>query len=333
MRGKAALHWCAPLHTTESFMKVAWFQRILTRQNLLDTRFYLNGCRVAVVQRMCVVFCCPWHVRSQRANAQLPCLTDRQRSVRLWSERGGRPAEQQGGPEGVVRQGDGSAGSDGEDGLQHGAGERAEEVRRPATRWDTPTGPNTFCPSMLPSWPMLSRSGWEGPAPPRGCEVFVGKVPRDMYEDELVPLFESAGRIYEFRLMMEFSGENRGYAFVMYTSRWSAQNRAGRRSPRTTRQWLLCSSREEAVRAIQMLDGYEVRPGRFIGVCVSLDNCRLFIGSIPRDRRKEEILEEMRKVRWLHQDRPLKCMLLLWKPTYNSKIMYTIMGSISLFSL
>ncbi|XP_078792783.1 putative RNA-binding protein 46 isoform X2 [Oryzias latipes] len=114
--------------------------------------------------------------------------------------------------------------------------------------------------------------GWEGPAPPRGCEVFVGKVPRDMYEDELVPLFESAGRIYEFRLMMEFSGENRGYAFVMYTSR------------------------EEAVRAIQMLDGYEVRPGRFIGVCVSLDNCRLFIGSIPRDRRKEEILEEMRKV-------------------------------------
>uniref|UniRef100_A0A3P9IGX0 Probable RNA-binding protein 46 n=1 Tax=Oryzias latipes TaxID=8090 RepID=A0A3P9IGX0_ORYLA len=114
--------------------------------------------------------------------------------------------------------------------------------------------------------------GWEGPAPPRGCEVFVGKVPRDMYEDELVPLFESAGRIYEFRLMMEFSGENRGYAFVMYTSR------------------------EEAVRAIQMLDGYEVRPGRFIGVCVSLDNCRLFIGSIPKDRRKDEILEEMRKV-------------------------------------
>lgn len=62
-------------------------------------------------------------------------------------------------------------------------------------------------------------SGWEGPAPPRGCEVFVGKIPRDMFEDELVPLFEKAGRIYEFRLMMEFSGENRGYAFVMYTNR------------------------------------------------------------------------------------------------------------------
>ncbi|XDV14643.1 hypothetical protein PO909_014861 [Leuciscus waleckii] len=114
--------------------------------------------------------------------------------------------------------------------------------------------------------------GWEGPPPPRGCEVFVGKIPRDMYEDELVPVFERAGRIYEFRLMMEFSGENRGYAFVMYTTREGAQ------------------------RAIQLLDNFEIRPGKFIGVCVSLDNCRLFIGSIPKDKKKEEIQEEMMKV-------------------------------------
>lgn len=65
----------------------------------------------------------------------------------------------------------------------------------------------------------LNSAGWEGPPPPRGCEVFVGKIPRDMYEDELVPLFERAGKLYEFRLMMEFTGENRGYAFVMYTNK------------------------------------------------------------------------------------------------------------------
>ncbi|XP_055757308.1 probable RNA-binding protein 46 [Salvelinus fontinalis] len=114
--------------------------------------------------------------------------------------------------------------------------------------------------------------GWDGPPPPRGCEVFVGKIPRDMYEDELVPVFERAGRIYEFRLMMEFSGENRGYAFVMYTTREAAQ------------------------RSIHLLDNHEIRPGKFIGVCVSLDNCRLFIGSIPKDKTKEEIVVEMRKV-------------------------------------
>ncbi|XP_072262050.1 probable RNA-binding protein 46 [Pyxicephalus adspersus] len=114
--------------------------------------------------------------------------------------------------------------------------------------------------------------GWEGPAPPRGCEVFVGKIPRDMFEDELVPVFEQVGIIYEFRLMMEFSGENRGYAFVMYTNK------------------------EDAAQAIRMLNNFEIRPGKFIGVCVSLDNCRLFIGSIPKEKKKEDILEEMRKI-------------------------------------
>uniref|UniRef100_A0A2K5P9K6 Probable RNA-binding protein 46 n=1 Tax=Cebus imitator TaxID=2715852 RepID=A0A2K5P9K6_CEBIM len=92
--------------------------------------------------------------------------------------------------------------------------------------------------------------GWEG------CEVFVGKIPRDMYEDALVPVFERTGKIHEFRLMMEFSDENRGYAFVMYTTK------------------------EEAQLAIRILNNYEIRPGKFIGVCVSLDNCRLFIGKV-----------------------------------------------------
>lgn len=31
-------------------------------------------------------------------------------------------------------------------------------------------------------------------------------------------------------------------------------------------------------------------------VCVSLDNCRLFIGAIRKKRGKEEILDEMKKV-------------------------------------
>lgn len=71
---------------------------------------------------------------------------------------------------------------------------------------------------------------------------------------------------------MEFSGENRGYAFVMYTTK------------------------EEAQLAIRILNNYEIRPGKFIGVCVSLDNCRLFIGAIPKEKKKEEILDEMKKV-------------------------------------
>ncbi|XP_042340851.1 RNA-binding protein 47 isoform X5 [Plectropomus leopardus] len=114
--------------------------------------------------------------------------------------------------------------------------------------------------------------GWNAQSPPRGCEIFVGKIPRDVYEDELVPVFESVGRIYEMRLMMDFDGKNRGYAFVMYTEK------------------------HEAKRAVRELNNYEVRPGRLLGVCSSVDNCRLFIGGIPKTKKREEILEEVSKV-------------------------------------
>ena len=42
----------------------------------------------------------------------------------------------------------------------------------------------------------------DAPAPGRGCEVFVGKLPRDCFEDELVPVFERFGRIYEVRMYL-----------------------------------------------------------------------------------------------------------------------------------
>ncbi|XP_033107286.1 RNA-binding protein 47-like, partial [Anneissia japonica] len=43
--------------------------------------------------------------------------------------------------------------------------------------------------------------GSDVPTPSKGCEVFVGKIPRDLFEDELVPVFMKIGRIYELRLM------------------------------------------------------------------------------------------------------------------------------------
>ena len=120
------------------------------------------------------------------------------------------------------------------------------------------------------------RNGLDWPTtrhpPSRGCEVFVGKLPRDCFEAELFPLFERCGAIYEMRLMMDFSGFNRGYAFITY------------------------QCRDDAKRSVKELNNFEIRPNRLIGVCQSVDNCRLFVGGIPKTKKREEILDEMCKI-------------------------------------
>ena len=115
-------------------------------------------------------------------------------------------------------------------------------------------------------------SNFVGPTPTRGCEVFVGKLPRDCFEDELVPVFETVGKIYEMRLMMDFNGQNRGYAFVVYFTKKDAQ------------------------KAVRTLNNHEIRKGRLLGVCQSVDNCRLFVGGIPKKVKRNEILDEISKV-------------------------------------
>ncbi|CAG5866498.1 unnamed protein product [Menidia menidia] len=116
-------------------------------------------------------------------------------------------------------------------------------------------------------------SAHSGPQPTIGTEIFVGKIPRDLFEDELVPLFEKAGPIWDLRLMMDpLSGLNRGYAFVTFCTKDAAQ------------------------KAVKLCNNSEIRPGKHIGVCISVANNRLFVGSIPKSKTKEQIVEEFAKV-------------------------------------
>ncbi|XP_041660611.1 heterogeneous nuclear ribonucleoprotein Q-like isoform X1 [Cheilinus undulatus] len=116
-------------------------------------------------------------------------------------------------------------------------------------------------------------SVYTGAQPTVGTEIFVGKIPRDLFEDELVPLFEKAGPIWDLRLMMDpLSGLNRGYAFVTFCTKEAAQE------------------------AVKLCNNHEIRPGKHIGVCISVANNRLFVGSIPKSKTKEQIVEEFAKV-------------------------------------
>lgn len=119
------------------------------------------------------------------------------------------------------------------------------------------------------SAPEIYRDGRERA---KGAEVFVGRLPRDCYEDELMPVLGKAGRLMELRLMLDFSGSTRGYAFALY------------------------ESSKIAKRACMELDGYEIRPGHRIGVVKSIDNCRLFFGGVPKNKTKAEFMEELTKL-------------------------------------
>uniref|UniRef100_A0A8C7GL38 Heterogeneous nuclear ribonucleoprotein R n=1 Tax=Oncorhynchus kisutch TaxID=8019 RepID=A0A8C7GL38_ONCKI len=114
---------------------------------------------------------------------------------------------------------------------------------------------------------------FKGEQPGIGTEVFVGKIPRDLYEDELVPLFEKAGPIWDLRLMMDpLSGQNRGYAFITFCGK------------------------DAATEAVKLCDNYEIRSRKYLGVCKSVANNRLFVGSIPKNKTRENILEDFSKV-------------------------------------
>lgn len=113
---------------------------------------------------------------------------------------------------------------------------------------------------------------YDGPLPTAGCEVFVGKIPKDMFEDELIPLFEKCGKIYDLRLMMDpLTGLNRGYAFITYCDKQGARE------------------------AVSMFDNHEIRKGKHLGVTISINNHRLFVGNIPKNRGRDELLEEFTK--------------------------------------
>ncbi|KAK7879654.1 hypothetical protein WMY93_033637 [Mugilogobius chulae] len=100
---------------------------------------------------------------------------------------------------------------------------------------------------------------YDSPQPPVGTEIFVGKIPRDLFEDEL--------------MMMPLSGINRGYAFVTFCHQGGSHGRPSN-----------CTITTRSDR------------GKHIGVCISVANNRLFVGSIPKSKTKEQIQEEFAKV-------------------------------------
>uniref|UniRef100_A0A8I5YLI8 Dead end protein homolog 1 n=1 Tax=Pongo abelii TaxID=9601 RepID=A0A8I5YLI8_PONAB len=108
--------------------------------------------------------------------------------------------------------------------------------------------------------------GWVGSPPPARSEVFMGRLPQDVYEHQLIPLFQRVGRLYEFRLMMTFSGLNRGFAYAGYSSRRGAQA------------------------AIATLHNHPLRPSCPLLVCRSTEKCELTVDGLPPNLTRRALL-------------------------------------------
>ncbi|XP_069725772.1 dead end protein homolog 1 isoform X2 [Phaenicophaeus curvirostris] len=114
--------------------------------------------------------------------------------------------------------------------------------------------------------------GWVGAPPPAGTEVFIGKLPQDVYENVLIPLFQRVGKLYEFRLMMTFSGLNRGFAYAKYSNRRSAKE------------------------AIAVFNNFQVREGCAIVVCKSTEKCELSVDGLAESLSQQELEAVLQRV-------------------------------------
>eukprot|EP00049_Salpingoeca_infusionum_P010632 m.183784 g.183784 ORF g.183784 m.183784 type:complete len:917 (-) comp14698_c0_seq1:354-3104(-) len=106
---------------------------------------------------------------------------------------------------------------------------------------------------------------------PSNSEVFLGHLPFDSYEDELVPLLQHYGTIYQLKLVMakEEPTKNRGFALVTYTEP------------------------EAAKECITALNNYEIRTGWRIGTRPSYTDTRLFVGGCDRRTTNKQLQEQL----------------------------------------
>lgn len=115
--------------------------------------------------------------------------------------------------------------------------------------------------------------GWIGLPPPKGSEIFIGNLPYDVNEEELMPLCEEFGNIYQITLKVykKEPKKNKGFGFVMF------------------------SNSEEANRAIKILNGFKIRPDKPLTAAKSSDNRRLFLSKLPQNKTTKEIIAEIRR--------------------------------------
>ncbi|CAG9816406.1 unnamed protein product [Phaedon cochleariae] len=107
--------------------------------------------------------------------------------------------------------------------------------------------------------------------PKRGTEIYLRKIPTDALLQEILDFAIQAGDVYQIRLLMEFSGYNRGYCFVSYFDVQSSR------------------------KATLTLNGSRIRDSQVI-VKLSFDNNRLELQNVPRGVTPQQVYQDVVKI-------------------------------------
>ncbi|XP_055912939.1 uncharacterized protein LOC129946692 [Eupeodes corollae] len=113
---------------------------------------------------------------------------------------------------------------------------------------------------------------WVGPPPSSACELYIRRIPKTISEQKILEPFLKFGKIYQFRVPIDFVQGIRGYAYVRYTNE------------------------EDACCAMEVLNHHFIEQGKTLDIVNSCEKCRLFVSNIPKHLTEEEIETELRTI-------------------------------------
>uniref|UniRef100_A0A1B0CAS3 RRM domain-containing protein n=2 Tax=Lutzomyia longipalpis TaxID=7200 RepID=A0A1B0CAS3_LUTLO len=113
---------------------------------------------------------------------------------------------------------------------------------------------------------------FSGPPPAKESELFICRIPKGYTEIDLLPILERFGTVHQFRLMMDYNNQNRGYGYVLY------------------------QTPDQATRALELIPHFITHSGAVLDAKRSYDKCRLFVGNLPKEMDCEAIKSTLKMI-------------------------------------
>lgn len=123
---------------------------------------------------------------------------------------------------------------------------------------------------IIEPFQRIIRSSLSLPSAMKSWELYVAHIPKRVREVELFKLFSTVGHVYEMRLMYNIDNYHRSFCYVKYFTMCDLKN------------------------ALK-LNCYQIRPNYYLRVNVSINNCSLYFGKLPKDLQLNQFVSVLKQ--------------------------------------